>query len=126
MIPQSNLGITPELKLPKLPLRGKYFGYPRSWDKSIAAYYSGIEMQGVMEQAEFHRIAMKEVRKALKGKCTHLIHITDSTGIITFRAKLNINGVTKTVNVDSQLPAKELVAESYRNLNNVLLDEFRS
>ena len=115
-----------ELKLPKLPQRGKFHGYPTAWDRSMAAYYSGMEMKEIMEQAEFHRVALKEVRKALGVKCAHLIHVTDSTGIITFKAKLKLNGGTKIVNVDSEVLAKDLVAESYRNLNNVLLDELRS
>ena len=106
----------------RIPQKSQYFGQPTLWGKSIGAFYTSRDMSQVQEQAEFHRKALKEVRRALGSKCRHLIHETDASGIIGWKAIFDINGKTKTVTVDSEVFAHELDAESYRSLNNVLLD----
>ena len=124
--PDNSGEITKELKIPKLPGPNKFHKYPKEWDKSLASYYTNLEVQDTMAQANFHKTALKKVRKALGKKCTHLIHVVDSNKIITFRAKLKIGANTKIVNVETYLQAKDIVAETYKNLNNVLLNEYRS
>lgn len=119
-------GEGPQPKEARLPSRSKFHSYPKEWDKSIAKSNTDRFMNAIHGQANFHLVALQEVRKALGKRCTHLIHVTDKSGIITFRAKLTKDGIKKTVNVESELQAHELDAESYRNLNDTLLNELRN
>lgn len=106
----------------KVPTKSRYHGYPTAWDKSMAAYNRLMEESEKSGQITFHRKALNEVRKALGKNCRHLVHSTDSSKIISFKAYMVIDGKTKIVNVDSEKTAENLDAESYRNLNEVLRD----
>lgn len=112
---------TKERKI-RIPEKSQFFGQPKNWGRGPAGFFKLKEMQGTYSQAEFHKVALTEVKKSLKGKCKHLIHVANPEGI-QFRAKLKVNGVTKTINVDAEVKkASQLTADNYKALKDVLND----
>lgn len=117
---------TPTRKVGKIPQRSKYFGHPKAWDKSLVGYHHLKDLQQSFEQQNFHRVALKEVKRALGSHCKHLIHYKTTEGLF-FKAKVIVKGELKTFNVDSEVKSAEnLTAETYKNLKNVLESAIRS
>lgn len=113
-------------KVRNIPEKSQYFGHPTDWDRSFAAFQTATDFNDKMEQAKFHRVALNEVRKALGSKCIHLIHVTEPDNLITWRAKVKTSKGVKTINVESEKESKDLVADSYKSLKDVLANAITS
>lgn len=114
-------------RVARLPQPSRYFGQPKNWWRTMAGAMTLKDNQQWMQQATFHRVALNEVLKSLgKKNCKHLIHVKSAKGL-SFRAKVKIKGVWKTMNVETEYKeAKELNAEDYKSLKDVLSNAIRS
>lgn len=109
-----------------LPETGMFHGQPKLWWKGLAVKETLLYRKNKMEQANFHKVALKEVMKALgHNNCKYLSHVKSRDGI-SFRAKVKIKGVWKTINVDTELKdADNLRPEDYKSLKDVLENAIR-